>query len=269
MTERFTPIYINQSRAYSEDEAVRIRFEEAKQDAYKKFFTKFHTYKLYNGEYNDNPLVRDCLDYIKTEEGRGTPFGYFITVNPREGTDVDYFYTKVNKALSKKWIKDVVCTFEQRSDSFEEFYGMHAHMYLRSHSKPSSQVRREFTSVFKSVVGSHKSVNIQLIKQTDEDKIISYILGDKKDPEKLGKCRADVQFRYKNKLPEVIIHGFDDVEKLTEIKFKEKQFSIQDLDLDYFEKLCLTDVGTTGPVEVPIVKDEDMAVVNGTIKDTP
>lgn len=138
------------------------------------------------------------------------PTNYSITVNPRDGTDLFKFMRLIGKCLDKGWIGDGdpwLYAIEQRSVEHPAF-GMHCHIFLHrpdrtvdgDRHKNHSAFCTEIRSTFKSVVDFPMHVKINGITPGTEERVIAYMKGDKKDPEKMKKVEYDRVWRKEVKL---------------------------------------------------------------------
>lgn len=167
----------------SHEPTIQEHKQRGKARALDKFYEKYYTMKIYNdpNSFDSEELHRD-IEEMKQMEKTPTPWGYFITINPREDISLDLLQKQTEKLTRKKWLKEIVYTYEVRRQNTP--HGWHVHAYFRSYDKPYSQVKRELLSTFNSLIGNEKHIKIQCINQKDEDKIIKYILGYSKDGHK-------------------------------------------------------------------------------------
>lgn len=129
---------------------------------------------------------------------------FSLCVSPKPGTSWLQFYGLCEKAMKKKWIKDFLYCYEQRSDE-EPYHGWHLHACIaRPEGKNPSEIRKEFLSTFKDVIGETKkgqmhAVHLDFRKNEAFTNFSQYILGNKQE-DKLPKSRADIAWRASIKL---------------------------------------------------------------------
>lgn len=148
---------------------------------------------MLDGKYKE---AWDILHEIKKDNKEGMHCQYaLVTVNPKEESDEDpdwlrSFVAKVEKAVTKKWIKWYMYCFEQRgtSEGCDLGRGVHAHILVHYDRKRKSQIEREFRSTFKKFIGNDQHVNVKLTTDKLYKNFISYIKGESKS--KVGSKKA-------------------------------------------------------------------------------
>lgn len=121
--------------------------------------------------------IKELQDYETQYNTKGTPYAYFITVNPKPGTDMAGLKLAMLQVKRKKWFNHYVIGYETTDN---ESRSPHCHIYLLNpHGKPVSQVKREIYNSLKTLCGSIKSVDVQFSKKVDEKKRIKYTIKDK------------------------------------------------------------------------------------------
>lgn len=150
-----------------------------------------------NKQYDDGD-IHDVLSQSlkakldKKEECKST--WVFITINPKDDSNVDVFISTVHKAVSKKWISEARYVFEQRSELPGVFSGFHCHILIKRGTKPPSQVRNEFNGTFRSLVGSLRHIDFKWATDKTYVNFLKYIEGNKEDG-KLSKVNVDKEWR--------------------------------------------------------------------------
>lgn len=158
---------------------------------------RFCTYKINTGQFDHIPGLKNIREELDAYEGKfNKPFGYLITINPREGTDRDIFISKIDKWLDKSWVHECVVGIEYR----DKDSGLHAHIYVRYYNKRYSEVKRETISTFNKFIGNNKHVDIRRIKKEDETQTVNYVV---KDKDLMGKGEV-FKSVYMPKPPEII-----------------------------------------------------------------
>jgi len=132
-----------------------------------KFYTTLYTQILYNDPHIFGSIqLEHDLKRLKEYEGRGTPWGYFITISP-ETIKKSQLKELLEKIVSKKWFTHYCYCIEKESK-------YHAHIYVRSCGKIYSEVKREIKSTLKHI---KCNTDFKRIKQCDESNIINYCTG--------------------------------------------------------------------------------------------
>lgn len=130
----------------------------------------------------------------------------FVTVNVKPGTTLEDLQSKMVKFISKKWVTDLVYTFEQRSEDINNVDGLHTHMLVYIPKKRPSEVNREIYSTFKHIVGTKKSINVNYIPLEWVMDKLNYIAGNKEEA-KMAKVCVDRLWRAQNNLSDIYTHG--------------------------------------------------------------
>lgn len=128
---------------------------------------------------------------------------FFITVNPKPGTDLQIFLKLLHNFCKRKPVVDYVYNIEQRGETEEDCgKGIHSHMLITWDNSLSGKIRQYLGETFKRVIGSNNNniININKIpKEYVLDKM-DYLEGLKWDIEKDTKIKIDKIFRDKNKI---------------------------------------------------------------------
>lgn len=146
--------------------------QEAQRRAVGKFYERFYTSCLYNsleliGDNNVQQVISQDLSTLNVWEGRGTPFGYFITISPKNLAK-DVVSKLLGKVLAKRWIVDYVASIEKASQ-------WHIHLYVRANGKAMSQVRNE---VKNTCAKFQTNIDYKRINRCDEQKVVAYVKKD-------------------------------------------------------------------------------------------
>jgi len=126
---------------------------------------------------------------------------FFVTVS--------FDDTKVNpetlvkdiiRRLARAWVHDYQFCIEQRGENEEDIHGYHTHILIRTKVRNKSvlHIKREMSSWFKSMIANASFIDIRKI--TQDNGLLAYMSGDKKDPEKDKKVANDLIFRRKYKI---------------------------------------------------------------------
>lgn len=143
----------------------------------------------------NNAMVRDVLNPLKNQQ--------LITINPKPNTDVTLFVKLMEKAMTKKWITKSYWCFEWRN--IDE--GLHAHAIIQYKTKRPSEIKREFQTTFKNLIGNNKHVNIIKIWNGKElNRCYDYLKGLKKNNFKKNHVN-DVRNRKKYNLESIYKHA--------------------------------------------------------------
>lgn len=128
---------------------------------------------------------------------------FFITVNPKEGTELTRFIDKLNKFSIRKFIRYYYYNIEQRGESEDQLgKGIHSHILINTLLK-KSKVTQYLQESFVNFVGNVRNIhqlNIILIPQSWVEDKKEYIKGNKWDEGKESKLDMDKIFRQKNNL---------------------------------------------------------------------
>jgi len=108
----------------------------------------------------------------------------WVTVNPEPSVTFKQLETKVDKAVSKAWIESYAYAYEFRKlDNNNN--GLHVHILLRKGEKRQSEVIREVTNTFKSLVGiPDKHIDIRFYDYEYLNDKMDYLNGIKYDDDK-------------------------------------------------------------------------------------
>lgn len=147
-----------------------------------------------DSDYKEMEQLLQQFKELKTNDD--LRYAAFITVSPSASTlmDFDHLDTTVKKCLSKHWVDEYVYCYEQRSADKDNIHGLHVHILLRRHTKPS-HLEREVRNTFKHIVGTPKHINIQYKKKEWIKDKIEYMRGNKTDSGKPEKVVIDKLMR--------------------------------------------------------------------------
>lgn len=146
-------------------------YTDAMAKAYKKYWTQ---------EIESNPIahfrIDEDADIIEFYKSRSHGVGYthvFITVTPKADVTFKSFQKKVEKSLTKKWIKSALYCYEWRDKNV----GLHMHMLVELKAqKKLSEMHREFWSTFKTLLGDNKK-NVMIIATNKPENVVNYLSG--------------------------------------------------------------------------------------------
>lgn len=128
---------------------------------------------------------------------------FFITVNPKPGTDLQIFLKLLANFCKRKPVIDYVYNIEQRGETEADCgTGIHSHMLLYWNADMSGKIRQYLGETFKRVIGFNNNNIININKIPSEyvlDKM-DYLEGNKWDTEKDAKIKIDKLFREKNNI---------------------------------------------------------------------
>lgn len=119
----------------------------------------------------------------------GSPY-YFITVSPKPGVDFSVFKKKVEKFVSRKIVSRSIYCYELTKKQEP-----HVHLLVQNNSVPDFDFRRNTKNTFSKLIGCSQGINIKGIKEDHVKQKVRYILGDKKDEEKMYMVACDKEWR--------------------------------------------------------------------------
>lgn len=151
-----------------------------------------------------------ALEYSKKTKKVRKICGYLITINPKNHIEFNIFKEIIAKVLKKKWMCNVMYSFEQRSKTYGEYHGFHCHLVVRIDTnqkiKYKSDVIRELFSTCKKIC-TKNAINVRYLRtEPDIKRAIDYIRGNK-DVSKLDTVSNDLSFRQKYSLDEFYVCG--------------------------------------------------------------
>lgn len=193
--------------AYDSECAFQLMVNECKYSGLRKALTNaygsYYSTLIYEGKFDK--LIPDLVQLrnITTQIGENKTTEYiFITINPKESITFETFQEfisgKKQNLLSKKWIKDYIYCYEQRSEIENDYKGYHLHMVLKRNGKKMYDIRKEFKSTLKSIMNVDNPACLNFRNISDEPDLIrriKYITDFKADAEKHKKQYNDVHFR--------------------------------------------------------------------------
>lgn len=152
--------------------------------------------ELMASNYNkDNRRSQDLKDYV------------MITVNPREGIDPIVLRDKCilfQNLVISDW--NLFC-LEQRGETENSIHGVHAHILCHRDRKPY-EFLKEMHRIFDPMVGSQMHIKVKSCNELkDVENYYRYMLGSKKDGNKLLKLANDKVFRQKYGLESLYSSG--------------------------------------------------------------
>lgn len=171
--------------------------------AIRNAYGSYYSTLIYEGKFDSViPDLQKLKDMsVQINENKTTEY-IFITFNPKSTVDFETFYEimqgKKQSVVSKKWMKDIIYCYEQRSEIEHEYSGYHCHMVIKRNGKKMFDIRKELKSTLKSVmeVDNPHCLNFRNIKdEANLKRIINYMTGFKADIEKHPKQYNDKNFR--------------------------------------------------------------------------
>lgn len=122
---------------------------------------------------------------------------HLITINWNSNAfSVQELQKPLNKVLSKKWLKDILVSHEQRGEILPDMgKGYHVHILAEGVNKPVSQIHREIYNTVKDYIGNKKHLDIQTVKKEWLQDKKDYLTGKKYDASKEQKMNLDIIFR--------------------------------------------------------------------------
>jgi hypothetical protein len=185
------------------------RIQLLQKKAEDKYVTELFKLKIEDGKLDDLPykinsqvksLLKEYNDYVGTD-GKFGSSKYphcFVTFNPDKKYDDKplEFVDIITRVTEKKWAKNIIFVFEQRSIKPNIWEGIHCHMLIERRHKRESEFKREIRSTVKSIgdVKNESILNFSFRPTKEMDKTIAYILGEK-DEEKSKKLPQDELMR--------------------------------------------------------------------------
>lgn len=144
---------------------------------------------------------------------------FLITINPKEefwtGDKFNYFFNLCCKFTTYKWSKEFYLFFEQRGEIEEKMgYGTHAHIVLTKHKTERKRLIDNMTSCFGAVCGEPfvNTINVKNKKfEWLSETLNEYLIDQKKEDDKLDKCKIDAIWREKNNIQQKYYWNCDDV----------------------------------------------------------
>lgn len=144
-----------QHKTLSEEEHQRIYDEEYKRAVRKEYY-EHHRRKLMEAKDDRDPIMNEVIKQREEKQNSCKSTHVHMTVNPREGTQLDDLVYAVTKAMSKKWLTEkierdmVLFTFEQRGRTEKDIgQGIHCHVVFPRNGKQPCKIRREMQNTFK------------------------------------------------------------------------------------------------------------------------
>lgn len=163
------------------------------------FWKNYYLFKLNKGDLDEAIMGLQALrEEIRDNEDNKATDWSLITINPYLHIKMTELKLVIEKLLSKKWITTYTYTYEQRSETSEQYKGFHCHLLLYRKDKPNSAMYREIRNTCKSICDTSNThiLNFRNLK-TDDDvkKAYNYITGAKADENKHIKQMIDKEFR--------------------------------------------------------------------------
>lgn len=151
---------------------------------------------------NDYVEFQEKVEEIMYQK-KQTPY-WFVTINPKEGTDFDEFHAIVSEILSDPKILEAYWTYEVRAEN----KGMHCHIlfHLSKFDKnfASRKIRKKLIPNF---CGTIKHVHIKWINQSDIQKTLQYINKDYQSKSKKKSHEATLKWRTDNDIEDYYQQG--------------------------------------------------------------
>lgn len=163
------------------------------------FWKNYFLMKLNKGDLDEMILGLETIrNEINTNEDLKKTDWTLITINPYLHTKMSELKAVVEKIVSKKWITTYAYTYEQRSESNDEYKGFHCHLLLYRQEKSNSHLIREIRNTCKNIcdISNTHILNFRNLKGEDDvKKAYNYITGIKADENKHIKQMIDKEFR--------------------------------------------------------------------------
>jgi len=172
------------------DAEFQLELHEAKTFARKKVMRDYYVSQFKQGEDIEGlrPAARQWFEQMLAkqnakEDNKKTGHRWFITVNPKEGVELQTLHTAVRKAVKKKYV-DKEHTFWCYEVTDNPQRAPHAHMLVfLNESKAYSTIKKEFGNTFKNLVDNDKAVRYDpCFTETAKDNMTRYIQGTKRKP---------------------------------------------------------------------------------------
>lgn len=182
---------------------VQRTFYDAKDKGFNQALTQFwknyYLFKLNKGDLDSAIMGLQALrEEIRDNEDSKSADWTLITINPYLHIKMSEFKLVVEKLISKKWITTYTYTYEQRSETNEQYKGFHCHLLLYRKDKCNSSMYREIRNTCKAICDTSNThiLNFRHLR-TDEDvkKAYNYITAQKADSNKHIKQMIDKEFR--------------------------------------------------------------------------
>lgn len=198
------------------------RVQLLQQKAEDKYVTELFKLKIEDGKLEELPykihdeiksLLKEYNDYIGTD-GKFGSSKYphcFVTINPDLKYDdkPDEFIELITRVLSKKWVKNAIYVFEQRSIEKDKWYGLHCHMLIERRHKRETEFKREIRSTLKHIgdIKNEHILNFSFRPTKEVEKTIAYMMGEK-DEQKMLKVPQDELMREELEMEAFYCKGF-------------------------------------------------------------
>ena len=207
-------------------------------------WTSWYLMQIDNGAYDDVivGLQKMREDLNTKSESDNTDF-VLITINPYHHIELPQLKLVVIKLLAKKWISTYIYTFEQRSESIDEFKGIHIHILLHKPNKKQHECKNEIRNTCKSIcdISNPAILNFRNLKSEDDvKKSVNYLIGQKADTNKHQKQLIDIEFRKFHRLRPYYISDENNIfcignptngeeQQDSKVSFQENQFEENDI----------------------------------------
>lgn len=191
------------------DKSKKTRIQKLQNKAEDKIILELFKIRLEDGDFEKLPnkidpevkvLLKEYHEYIGTD-GKFSSTKYphcFVTFNPDNKYDdkPDEFIQLMANVVSKKWIKNAIYVFEQRSKESEIWHGLHCHMLIERRHKRECEFKREIKNTVKNMgdIKNSHILNFSFRPTKEVDKTINYMLGEK-DEDKMLKIPQDEYMR--------------------------------------------------------------------------
>lgn len=139
-----------------------------------------------------------------TKKAKLTKYGCLITINPDSTINMDNFLgyrnSIINYVEKKKWCKDALITYEQRTESLvPPWTGFHTHILISFKDKIRPykvNAIKEITQSLEKKVKYKFNVNYKYLKTIEDyNRAHDYLTGYKADSTKRLKHKSDLKFR--------------------------------------------------------------------------
>lgn len=173
------------------------------QKALTNAYGSYYSTLIYEGKFDKIIPDLKFLKDVNTQIGENKTTEYiFITINPKSDISFEMFEEvisgKKQNLTNKKWMKDYIYCYEQRSEEIDEYKGYHLHMVLKRNNKKMFDIKKEFKNTLKTImnVDNPNCLNFKNIRdEPDLKRRINYITNFKADSDKHKKQYNDVHFR--------------------------------------------------------------------------
>lgn len=215
-------------------EMIMKLWDSAEKKALLRKFTEIHYEFLHND-------MEEWINYIPKKYRKtaimhsknraiGQRYRYLlITVNPREGSNMSRFMTKVYKYLKKKWIKKSMTCIEWRNE--DKGLHMHSKVWLMEGKKPYD-CKREVFNTFKEMLGN--KLHVDILYSNIDGCFEKYIRGLKRGQPK-SNYDHNVRLRKEHNIPDILENEMENVkvdDVIEDFKVEDQKLVIDDLEAE-------------------------------------